>query len=337
MINKSFVWKGLKKAELVSKKIQKIDEDSMLVKVESCAVCGSDLRIFNHGNARVKSGRTVGHEISGIVVNVGNNVSKFKQGDRLSIGADIPCKKPDYALGHELDGGFAEYIKLNKLTIEKGPVQKIKKTTSYDSAALAEPLACSINGYERSQKNSDVQNIIIFGAGPIGHMLALLGSLKKPKNIIVIDPIESKLKKMRKIVDVVTVISSKNNLKKHIFNITKGIGADLIFTACPSVEAQQTAIDLLAKRGVLNFFGGVPQNSKPILLSSNDIHYKEAMITGSHGSSPLQHKLALKLIESKKIKVDDLITHSFSLNNIKDAYKIAASKDSIKVVVNPHA
>ena len=78
MINKSFVWKGLKKAELVSKKIQKIDEDSMLVKVESCAVCGSDLRIFNHGNARVKSGRTVGHEISGIVVNVGNNVSKFK-------------------------------------------------------------------------------------------------------------------------------------------------------------------------------------------------------------------------------------------------------------------
>jgi len=81
----------------------------------------------------------------------------------------------------------------------------------------------------------------------------------------------------------------------------------------------------------------VPQNSKPILLSSNDIHYKEAMITGSHGSSPLQHKLALKLIESKKIKVDDLITHSFSLNNIKDAYKIAASKDSIKVVVNPHA
>ena len=337
MINKSLVWNAPKKIELISKNIKSIGSDSILVKVESCAVCGSDLRIFNYGNARVKPGRTVGHEISGIVVSAGNNVSKFKLGDRLSIGADIPCKKPDYALGHELDGGFAEYIKLNKLTIEKGPVQKIKKTTSYDSAALAEPLACSINGYERSQINADVENIVIFGAGPIGHMLALLGSLKKPKNIIVVDPIESKLKKMKKIIDVITISSSKNNLKKYILNITKGTGANLIFTACPSIEAQQTAIDLLAKKGVLNFFGGVPHNSKPILLSSNDIHYKEAIITGSHGSSPLQHKLALKLIESKKIKVADLITHRFPLDNIKDAYKIAASKDSIKVVVNPHA
>ena len=119
--------------------------------------------------------------------------------------------------------------------------------------------------------------------------------------------------------------------------MTKGAGADLIFTACPSVEAQQTAIDLLAKRGILNFFGGVPQTSKPILLSTNDIHYKEAVITGSHGSTPAQHKLALKLIESGKIKINDLITHKFALSEIREAYKTAASKNSIKVVVNPHA
>ena len=337
MINKSFVWKAPKNAELITKSVANINSDSMLVKVEACAVCGSDLRKFNHGNPRVKPGRTVGHEISGVVVSAGKNVSKFKKGDRLSIGADIPCNKPDYAFGHELDGGFAEYIKLNKISIQKGPIQKIKKTTSYDSAALAEPLACSINGYERSDIGTHINNIVIFGAGPIGHMLALLGELKKPRKIIVVDPIESKLKKMKKIINVSTVNSSKKNLKKYILNMTKGVGADLIFTACPSVEAQQTAIDLLAKRGILNFFGGVPQSSKPILLSTNDIHYKEAVITGSHGSTPAQHKLALKLIESGKIKINDLITHKFALSEIREAYKTAASKNSIKVVVNPHA
>ncbi len=68
-----------------------IDDNSVLVRVKACAVCGSDIRIYHHGNNRVNPPQTLGHEISGEVVEVGKNVTKFRKGDRVAIGADVPC------------------------------------------------------------------------------------------------------------------------------------------------------------------------------------------------------------------------------------------------------
>ena len=96
-----------------------IDDNGVLVKVKACAVCGSDIRIFHSGNSRVRYPAIIGHEISGEVVEVGKNVSRFSVGDRVAIGADVPCGECafceagignncqiNYAMGYQFQGGI---------------------------------------------------------------------------------------------------------------------------------------------------------------------------------------------------------------------------------------
>ena len=153
------------------------------IKVDSCAICGSDIRIFNHGNKRIKYPAIIGHEVSGTVVDSKNK--DYLIGDKISLGADIPCGeckecknnkpnlcKKNLAIGYQLKGGFAEYMDLNERIFNHGPVVKIDKL-DLELACLGEPLACSINGIEKVHMKKRGK-VLIFGAGPIGIMLGFL-------------------------------------------------------------------------------------------------------------------------------------------------------------------
>ena len=96
------------------------------------------------------------------------------------------------------------------------------------------------------------------------------------------------------------------------------------------------AIPLVARRGVINLFGGLPKNAPDISLNSNFIHYREAYITGSHGSTPAQNKKALDLIYSKELDVTPFLTHSFTIDEFDLAHQMAASGEAIKVIVKPN-
>ena len=345
---KSLTWLSPGKIKLIEKEIPKVSDDEVLVEVKACAICGSDLRIREFGNNRVESGQTIGHEVSGKVTEIGDNVKKFKLNDRVSIGADIPCGKCTYcsngmpnccetnlAIGHQLEGGFSEYILLNSSTVNEGPVHKISSDISYEEAALAEPLACCLNGYEVSSVKKG-SHIVIFGAGSIGLMLSILGKVYAAQSVTLIDINKNKLNLVKEINKEVNLIDSrKNNIKKEILKITDQKGADVVFIACSSTKAQEDGIKILAKKGCINFFAGVSDNSPLLNIDSNLVHYGEICITGSHGSTPKQHRLALKLIENHKVDIKKLITHRFSLNNVLEGYKMAASDESVKVVIKP--
>jgi len=347
-IRKSAVWESPNKLMVKELAIPQVGQRELLIKVHACAICGSDLRTLKHGNPRVQSGQIVGHEISGTVVKVGAEVTKFKVGDRLSIGADVPCGKcihclsgranccdTNYAIGHQFEGGFCEYMLLNELVVSFGPVKVLSANTNMDDAALAEPLACCINGYERCHMNEG-KSIVVFGAGPIGLMLCMLGFEYRASKIILIDPNQKRLDFAKnRVGNIITLCPSEMNVVSEVMSLTEGTGADLIFTACPSVEAHEQAIQMVAKRGVVNLFGGLPAGSKHIVLDSNYIHYREAYITGSHGSTPEQHAKAVDLIESGRISVKDLITHRFGIDDVNAAYECAASGEAIKVLVTP--
>ena len=162
------------------------DDESLILKVHTCAVCGSDIRIFHHGNPRVKPPQIIGHEVAGEVVAVGSKVTRFKVGDRLATGADVPCGEcewcrnglanncaTNYAIGYQFPGGFAEYMPLNGLTLRYGAVHHIPQGLSYEVASLAEPMGCCINGLELCNiKLGDT--IVVIGAGPAGCMLMQL-------------------------------------------------------------------------------------------------------------------------------------------------------------------
>lgn len=347
---KSAYMTALNEIEIIENDIPAVKENDILVKVYSCAVCGSDVRILKNGNNRINYPQIIGHEVAGVIVKKGKLVRNFEIGDRVCLGADVPCGQCyyclndmgnccdiNYAIGYQFEGGFSEYIHLNETVVKYGPLHKIPDNVDFDTATLAEPLACCINGYERGfmQKRKNC-NIVVIGAGPIGIMLSLLSSYYKARNLILVDINEKRLRWAREKFNIkLTVNSKKEDVIKKVFEYTDNKGADMIFTANSSVKTHEIAIKLLNKRGVVNFFGGLPSESEQTKFYSNDIHYKEAYITGSHGSTPRQHKMALDLISKNKINLKNIITDRYPLEKIKEAIEKAASGDAIKVVVNP--
>lgn len=311
--------------------IPMIDNDQMLIEVQSCGICGSDIKILNHGNPRVSSGRIMGHEISGKVVQVGSMLEGFKIGDKVSIGADIPSKD-DLAYGHELDGGFSQYMVLDSTHIKNGPIEKFKDI-DYDIAALAEPLACCLNGFEKVQFK-DYQSVLILGGGVIGLMLSFIASLKNIPKIYIADISKERIKNFEKY----DFITDYFDINKQDINYIKEKNEDfdLIFTANNNPQSQQQAIELVNSGGVINFFGGLPKDQSYVNINTNKIHYKEVIVTGSHGSSPEQHKQAIEIIEENSSFFTKLISKKFAITDFEQAFKEASNPRNFKVIIKPN-
>ena len=323
-----FEKKGLVVEEKV---ITTIGENEMLVKVQSCGICGSDIKILKHGNSRVSSGRTMGHEISGDIVDVGDKIEGYKIGDKVSIGADISSVE-NLAYGHELDGGFSQYMILNSEHIEIGPIEKFQNI-NYDIAALAEPLACCLNGYEKVNFR-DYDSVLVLGGGVIGIMLSFIAHLKKIPRIYVGDIVKERVKNCGKF-NFITKCFDLNDLE--IFDWKKDkTGFDLIFTANNSPLSQKQAIELVDKKGVVNFFGGLPNNQGNVEINTNKIHYHEAVITGSHGSNPRQHKESIKIIENNSKFFEKLISKKFAILDFEEAFKEASNPKNLKIMIKPN-
>jgi len=320
---------------------------SMLLKVHACAVCGSDLRIYHYGNPRVVPPQTLGHEIAGEVVAVGPGVAGFAVGDRVAVGADVPCGVCElcraglgnncainYAIGYQFAGGFAEFILLNETTMRYGPVHKIPGDLSYAEAALAEPLACCLNGLELCRLAVG-ETVVIIGAGPAGLLLAQLARHMGATKTILAQRSKGRLELARHFDIDVLVSTTEEDLVERVRAETDGRGADVVVTACASPDAQEQAILLAAHRGRINFFGGLPKGTRPLTLDSNVIHYRELLVTGSHGSVPRHHKAALGLIACGAINARDLITHRFPLEAILDGFAVVEKRAGMKAIVNP--
>ncbi len=327
----------------------KIKDNELLLKVEACAICGSDIRIFNHGNPRINFPQILGHEIAGTVAEVGKDVIDFKKGDKISLSADIPCGKCEWckngisnnceqtiAFGYEYQGGFAEYLKLDERILNFGPVVKVKENVSFYLLCLAEPLACCINCLEVINMKIG-KSILIIGTGPIGCILALLSKINGATKVILSDINDKRLKIAEKIVKPDLIINSKeSDLVSEIMKFTSSKGVDVVITACPSLKAQRDAFKVIKNKGFINFFGGLPNNAGKLNIDSNIIHYKEICVVGSHGSTPRHHKIAVDLISSGKIKLDKIISKVYSLDKINEAFEVAQiDKNNMKIIIKP--
>jgi L-iditol 2-dehydrogenase len=341
------VFEDIEKMVVKEVETPKVDHNSLLVRVRACAVCGSDIRIYHYGNPRVKPPQIIGHEIAGDVVEVGSQVKRFKQGDRVAIGADVPCGECafcrdgmgnncaiNYAMGYQFPGGFAEYLLVDPLVIRYGPIHKIPDNLDYDEAAIAEPLACCINGLELAWVSlGDI--VVIIGAGPVGCMMAELARYMGARKVIVSQRSKTRLEMARNYDIDVLISATEEDFTQRVMEETDGLGADVVVTACSSLEAQAQAIPVIKNRGRINFFAGLPKGADPLILDTNIIHYKECYLFGSHGSTPRHHRMALELLASGRIKARKFISHRFGLDQIMDAFNMVESRQGMKVVVNP--
>jgi L-iditol 2-dehydrogenase len=324
-----------------------IGDDEVLVQVKACAVCGSDIRMFHHGNKRLVPPAIMGHEASGEVVAVGNKVDKFAVGDRVALGGDVPCGECtfcisgignncqiNYAMGYQFPGSFAEYVALNRMVVDHGPVSKVPDHVSFDEAALAEPLACCLNALELcSVQLGDA--LVVIGAGPIGIMLTEVGRLMGCTKTIVVNRSRPRLEVAKQYGVDATICSSEEDAVARVLEETGGLGADVILTACPSPEAQAQSIHMAKNRARINFFGGLPKDQAIVPIDTNAIHYKELFVLGSHGALPRHHQQAVDLIGSGRIDVKKYISHHFPLDQAPEAFAAAEDRAGMRVVVQP--
>ncbi|GHV26129.1 alcohol dehydrogenase [Spirochaetia bacterium] len=345
---KAAVYLDKDKMEVREVPTPKPDADSVLVKVHACAVCGSDIRIFHHGNSRVKPPQILGHESAGEVVEVGANVTRVKKGDRISIGSDIPCGECsfceagignncqiNYAMGYQFAGSFAEYVLLNKTVMNFGPVHKIPDTMSWDEAALAEPLACVLNAVELTNIRLG-DTVVIIGAGPIGCMIIPIAYMSGASKVIVIQRSRPRLEAARKFNANVYICSGEEDAIGRVMEETNGLGADVIFTANPNPQSHIDALRMAKNRARINLFGGLPAGSS-VTFDTNIIHYKELIVCGAHGSMPRHHQEAVNLIAAGRPDIRPYISHHFPLDKINEAFATAEGHKGMRVVVEPGA
>lgn len=326
-----------------------IDADSALLRVESVSVCGSDIRIFRHGNPRVVPPAIIGHETSGVVVKVGENVTRVKEGDRVAIGADVPCGQCwwcrnglgnncaiNYAVGYQIPGAFAQYMKLPRLLLEEGPVTPFSDKITFDTASLAEPLGCAINGLEIVNMSIG-RTVAIMGLGPIGCMMIDLARVMGAVKVIAIQRSRKRLEIARAYNADVYICTEDEDVVQRCREETGGEGPNIVVTTSGSVEAHEQAIEMVSHRGYVNLFGGLPKGTRPMSVLSNTIHYKECFVTGSHGCVPRHHEIAVRLLENGSVRTEPIITHHFPLSRIHEAFEAMESRQGMKIVVHPQA
>lgn len=321
--------------------------NSLVIKVEACAVCGSDARIYGSGSHKITPPQIIGHEVAGTIAEVGSELQGYSEGQRVAVAPAIPCGECFFcergeqtacenavSLGYHFAGGFAEYMEVPWRAIKVGCVNAVPGHTSFEEVVLAEPLSCAINAQEIAAVGLG-ETVAIFGAGPIGFMHIDLARSRGATKIILIEPNLARRELATPFKPDLVLDPAADDVVEAVLAVTQGRGADVVITACPAGTAQETALQIVRSRGRVSFFGGLPKGNSIIRFDSNLVHYREFFVMGANGSSPRQNRLAIDLIAADKIQVKKLITHTFPLEETVTAIETVRRGEGLKVIVKP--
>lgn len=324
--------------------------DGLLVKVKVCAVCATDVKIYNYGHRLLKLPRVLGHEISGTIVEVGEQVNgRFDSGQKVAICAVVNCGECIYcrraipsmctslqAFGYHFDGGYQEYMAVPGAAIKCGGINVLSDRMGFEEAAVAELLACCINGQRLSHFRLG-QNVLIIGSGPVGILHAQLATNNGAQSVYLADIDPARLAQARDIcgsaLSGTFLTGNTESFVRDVQETTGGYGFDQIMICCSVPQIQRLSLELVAKCGCVNFFGGLPKGNSEVLLDTNHIHYKQCTVVGTHGSSAEENRIALELISRGRINVSGLISQRIPLEDLENALAGRNGGSSLKTVV----
>ncbi len=321
----------------------------ILVKVVSASICGTDLRIF-HGNHRMYQPGTVripGHEVVGSIAALGSGVDNYSIGQRVFCAPNTGCGHcqqcitgnnnlcANYdAIGVTSDGGFAEYVRIPANSVRQGNVIPISESVDPAVAALMEPFACVLRGQNAlHMKPGEV--VLVMGAGPIGVMHAKLAKARGAGRVIVSEPIPERAVQARRMGADRVVDPGAEDLRTVLNDESQGRGADVIIVAAPAHAAQESALELAAISGRINFFGGLPKDRPTINFDSNLVHYKELLITATTACSTADCWQATQIVNSGLVDLSEVVSQRFPLKDALTAFAAAEDRKSLKVVLEP--
>ncbi|MGQ9473645.1 MAG: zinc-dependent dehydrogenase [Candidatus Caldatribacteriaceae bacterium] len=342
---KAALFLGPGRMEVKEVDILPVGEGEALIKVAACAICGTDVRIFQHGHSHVTPPQITGHEIAGEIVEVGKGVEGYRIGDKVAVITVISCGRCSYCrrglqnlcpdqkyIGYDYPGGFAEYMKMPRQGVERGNLLVLPSDADLLESSLVEPLSCVING--QSYLNIGFgETVLIIGAGPIGCMHVAMAKNRGAGKIFLADISEERLNLAQRTGADVYINSAQENLKEKILQATDGLGVNVVIVAASSGSAQEQALELVAPQGRISLFGGLPKDKPTITFNSNIVHYKEIGVFGVFASHASQYEEAAKLIHAQRVKAKDLITHVLPLEKVVEGIELVKTGKALKAVV----
>jgi L-iditol 2-dehydrogenase len=320
----------------------------VLVQVVAAATCGTDVKTYRRGHPLLfpHTPAGFGHEVAGIVAEVGAGVHQFHEGDAVVVANSAPCRTCFYCRrGQEslcenllfLNGAYAEYLLVPERIVRYN-LHRFPSGTSFVAAALTEPLACALHGVDASGITAD-DTITILGSGPLGLLLVALAKLRGAR-VIVTGRGKERLALAHRfgadsVIDV-AALSDREQLEA-VRNVTEAQrGADIVIEAVGTPETWELAAQMVRPGGLVNFFGGCPSGTQ-VTLKTRPIHYSELTIKGVFHHTPAYFSQALDLIVSRQIDVEALITACVPLASTIDAFHRLLQKQGIKYALIPPA
>jgi len=319
----------------------KLGKGEIMVQMHACGICGSDVeKVFgNYSQPSMK----LGHEPSGIISEVGENVSGFKKGDRVFVHHHVPCYSCHYCLhGNETmcekyyetnlsPCGLSEQFLVPAWNVEHGGVLKIPDSISFEEAAMIEPLACCVRAWKKFpfQKGDSVA---IFGVGATGMMHVMLAKANGAGKIFCFDKNDFRLDFAKKF-GITKAFKSDYDAKKKILDETDRRGVDVAIIATGNLQALLDSVGYVRRGGWIVLFG-VPSKGATLELDMSVIYSKEITLVTSYAASDIDTKESLKLIESEKTPVGKLITHRYSIFDSQKAFDHAHSgENAMKIII----
>jgi L-iditol 2-dehydrogenase len=301
----------------------------LVVRVGAALTCGTDLKVYRRGYHAMMLTPPIpfGHEVAGIVAEVGEGVTAFREGDRVVALNSAPCdvcffcRKGQQNLCEDLlfnNGAYAEFIRIPARIVAKNTLL-IPDGVPFEHAALTEPLACVVRGLEETGAQPG-DTMVVIGAGPIGLMFMDVAELAGLRVIAVVkrdDQVATaKLFGASEVVQTTAVEDIVAAVRALTFEER---GADAVVEAVAVPETWEWAVDMVRKGGVVNFFGGPPSGSR-VSFDTNRLHYGDITMKASFHHTPATCRTAFELIASGRFKSAEAITDRVSLEKVPELF-----------------
>lgn len=317
-----------------------------LLEILACAVCGTDVKMREHGHRDLAYPRVLGHEMVGRVLELDGHCGSLclSEGDHVQVWPGIACgncracrRGQDNRcqnikiMGFNCHGGFAELLSLPFESLACG-ANLLPGNIDPALVSLAEPLACCLNGQEQASVRPG-DRVLILGGGPIGAMHSLLAELHGAEKIIIAERLKERIRLLKKHTRATVINPEDEMLSTAIMAETDGEGADVILTATPGISMDADLLGLLGPGGRACVFSGPAQEHHQERIDIRSIHYRETSIVGSYGCTSHQNRSAVELLTSGMIRANWLITKRTTLAGIDEAFAHSKERCAMKSVV----
>ena len=338
---KSAVFFGKHDLRVEEHEMPKVGPKDVLIQVKACGVCGTDVHIYegDKGAAEVTPPTILGHEFSGVIAEVGSEVTNYKAGDRVCIdpncycGACEPCRNGvvhycEHMIGYgtTVNGGFAEYCAVNERQ-----VYKLGDNTSFEQGAMTEPVACCLHGMDMCEIRPGHQ-VVVIGGGMIGLLMLQLSRLAGAAKVALLEPVESKREVGKKLGADICIDPIHEDVKARL----KEEGMTWVNTVIECVGRPSTieqAIDIAGNKAVVMMFG-LTKPDETISVKPFEIFRKELVLKASY-INPYTQKRALDLIDSGRLDVSSMVYEVADLDELADILSNPELRAKGKYIISP--